>query len=59
MNEVESIIRNFDKDNKIWDSCVKQNIINPSLSVSGMYSYYMSSYIMAQLKESKANERVR
>ena len=59
MNEVESIIRNFDKDNKIWDSCVKQNIINPSLSVSGMYSYYMSSYIMEQLKGSKVNERIR
>ena len=59
MNEVESIIRNFDKDNKIWESCVKQNKINPSLSVGGMYSYYMNSYIMKQLKESKANERVR
>ena len=59
VNEVESIIRNFDKNNKIWESCVKQNIINPSLSVSGMYSYYMSSYIMEWLKESKVNERVR
>ena len=59
MNEVESIIRNFDKDNKIWDSCVKQNIINPSLSVSGMYCYYMNGYIMEQLKRNKANERVR
>lgn len=37
MNEVKSIIRNFDKDNKIWESCVKQNLTNPSLSVSGMY----------------------
>lgn len=59
MNEVESIIRNFDKDNKIWESCVKQNFITPSLSVGGMYSYYMSSYIMKQLKGSKVNERVR
>ena len=59
MNEVESIIRNFDKDNKIWESCVKQNIINLSLSISGMYSYYMNSYIMEQLKRNKANERVR
>lgn len=50
MNEVKSIIRNFDKDNKIWESCVKQNLINPSLSVGGMYSYYMNSYIMKQLK---------
>ena len=59
VNEVESIIRNFDKNNKIWESCVKQNIINPSLSVSGMYSYYMSSYIMEWLKGSKVNERIR
>ena len=59
MNEVESIIRNFDKDNKIWESCVKQNIINPSLSVSGMYSYYMNGYIMEQLKGSKVNERIK
>jgi hypothetical protein len=59
VNEVESIIRNFDKDNKIWESCVKQNLINPSLSVGGMYNYYMSSYIMKQLKGSKVNERVR
>ena len=59
MNEVENIIRNFDKDNKIWEQCVKQNLINPSLSVGGMYGYYMSSYIMKQLKGSKVNERVR
>ena len=59
MNEGENIIRNFDKDNKIWESCVKQNLINPSLSVGGMYNYYMSSYIMKQLKGSKVNERVR
>lgn len=59
MNEVESIIRDFDKDNKIWESCVKQNLINPSLSVGEMYNYYMSSYIMKQLKGSKVNERVR
>jgi len=59
VNEVESIIRNFDKDNKIWESCVKQNLINPSLSVGGMYSYYMSRYIMKQLKGNKVNERVR
>lgn len=59
MNEVESIIRDFDKDNKIWESCVKQNLINPSLSVGGMYNYYMSSYIMKQLKGNKVNERVR
>ena len=59
MNEVESIIRDFDKDNKIWESCVKQNLINPSLSVGGMYIYFMSSYIMKQLKGSKVNERVR
>ena len=59
MNEVESIIRNFDKDNKIWESCVKQNLINPNLSVGGMYSYYMNSYIMEQLKGSKVNERIR
>ena len=59
MNEVENIIRNFDKDNKFWESCVKQNIINPSLSISGMYSYYMNSYIMEQLKGSKVNERIK
>ena len=59
MNEVENIIRNFDKDNKIWESCVKQNLINHSLSVSGMYSYYMNGYIMEQLKGSKVNERIR
>ena len=59
MNEVESIIRNFDKDNKIWKSCVKQNLINHSLSVGGMYSYYMNSYIMKQLKGIKVNERVK
>ena len=59
MNEVENIIRNFDKDNKIWESCVKQNLINPSLSVSGMYSYYMNGYIMEQLKGSKVNEGIK
>lgn len=59
MNEVESIIRNFDKDNKVGELCVKQNLIDPSLSVGGMYSYYMNSYIMKQLKGSKVNERVR
>ena len=59
MNEVENIIRNFDKDNKIWESCVKQNLINPNLSVGGMYGYYMNGYIMEQLKGSKVNERIR
>ena len=59
MNKVENVLINFDKNNKIWESCVKQNIINPSLSVSGMYSYYMNSYIIEQLKGSKVNERIR
>lgn len=59
MNEVENIIRNFDKDNKIWESCVKQNLINPNLSVGGMYGYYMNGYIMERLKGNKVNERIR
>lgn len=53
---MESIVNSFDKDGKIWEECIRQNFINPTLSISGMYIYYMNSYIGELMKGVKDYE---
>lgn len=54
---MNNILKEFDKDGKIYKNCIKNNLINLYLSVTGLYGYYISSYIYNQLKEKEKEEK--